>query len=78
MRFLIVLRLRIIENLLARQLLTAEELRESHEQRAANILAERSAAVKMLTERLRKVRAKIAITAPPESLNDAIKAWRLM
>lgn len=76
-RALRLLLLRFQERLLAIEVQTANELLESHEHRAAVLLAERRANVRIYTERLRKVRARIALTAPPVALNEAIKNWRV-
>lgn len=74
-RAIALLRLRAIEWLLKQQHETAEDLLESHEQRAAVLLAERRANVKIYAERLRKTRARIALIAPPAALNQSIKGW---
>lgn len=77
MNALRLLYLRFQERLLAIEVDTAQELLDAHEQRAATLLAERRANLKIYTERLRKVRARIALTAPPVALNEAIKNWRV-
>jgi AMMECR1 domain-containing protein len=66
------------EWLLSSQIETAKELAEAHEQRAANIAAEHKRNLDCYHNELRKVRGRIALIAPPQALNVAIKAWRLL
>ena len=74
MRLLI---LRFREWLLLSHIETTTELAESHAHRAKVLAAQHKATLDACHKKLRKVRSEIAIKAPPESLNVAIKNWRL-
>lgn len=59
------------------QLLTAQDILESRQQRAANLIAESRAEIEALTEALRRVRRGIVMHASPGRLmSDHVREWR--